>query len=322
MIFKPWRFIPAGLAHQVSPFFLNLSYPLFQDLKPEWDALTWRNLHFRNRVGIAGGVDKNAKNLNAWTKIGYGFLEVGTVTPKPQSANAGTIIARSWEQKLLWNKLGFPNEGASIVKQRLANFKNKKQTPIFVNIGKNRETPNPHAHEDYIQLINHFQDVADAFVVNISSPNTKDLRELLKKENLTHFLKPIATAAKNSKLLLKLSPDMDSQDIENIIDVSLQHNFAGWILTNSTIERPNPDRFPEGGGFTGEPVKIKSRELLRSFSTILGSAKGDRLLISAGGILNPDEYKIRRQLGADLVQIYSALVFTGPHFVKILRQSN
>lgn len=321
MMIKFWRIIPAGLAHKVSPFFLNLSFPIFREKNPDWDVFEWRGLKFPNRVGIAGGVDKNAKNLKAWTEIGYGFLEIGTVTPRPQNANPGKTVDRIWKYETLWNKLGFPNDGVDCIKLRLSKYFRQKKTPLFVNIGKNRDTPNEKAYEDYIQLIKELKDVADVFVINISSPNTSDLRELLKKENLEKFLSPIAQTAEKqmSKLLLKLSPDMDENDMKNVIDVSIKFNLAGWILTNSTVEKPTGSHFPEGGGVTGRPLQMKSRDFLKKFLFALGENRHNRLIVSVGGILDAEEAEIRFQLGADLVQVYSALIFRGPNFVKVLR---
>lgn len=273
-------------------------------------------------MGIAGGVDKNAKNLEAWTEIGYGFLEVGTVTPRGQSANPGRNVGRDWKNLTVWNKLGFPNEGCEAILSRVSQFSAKRRTPIIVNIGKNRDTPNERAAQDYVALLNAFKGFADIFAVNISSPNTSGLRELLKRENFEKFLEPIANEAAEHKLkiLLKLSPDMTDDEIKNVIDISIKNRLDGWILTNSTVERPAPDKFPEGGGITGQPLTVKSREFLRKFVSTLGSRKEDRLIISVGGILDAEEMKTRRDLGADLVQVYSGLIFHGPNFVNKLRK--
>jgi dihydroorotate dehydrogenase len=318
---KPWQIVPASVAHATTPVVLNLIFPFMRESQPEWDSFAWKGLKFRNRVGIAGGVDKNAKNLNAWTEIGYGFLEIGTVTPRQQSANPGKTVGRDWKTQTVWNKLGFPNEGCEKILSRLSEFSPKKKTPIIVNIGKNRDTPNERANQDYIALLNAFRGFADIFAVNISSPNTTGLRELLKRENFEKFLAPIAQEATEHglKILLKLSPDMTDEEIKNVIDISIQNRLDGWILTNSTVERPASDKFPEGGGITGLPLKVKSREFLRKFVSILGPRKEDRLIISVGGILDSEEMKIRRSLGADLIQVYSALIFHGPNFVKKLK---
>jgi len=319
---KPWVILPAGLAHGVSPFFLNFISRFCRDPQPEWQPVTWKGLKFRNPVGIAGGVDKNAKNLKAWSGMGYGFLEVGTITARPQKPNPGKTVARDWKSQALWNKLGFPNDGCAKIKVRLQQFEQSKVTPLFVNIGKNRDTPNAQASEDYIYLIRELHTLADAFVINISSPNTQDLRDLLKKENLKSFLSPIVKAGKifNSKILLKLSPDMSQDEISNTIEVSLNLDVEGWILTNSTIERESNSRFPQDGGVTGQPLKVKSRNFLRNFVAQLGGRKDGRLIVSVGGILDSQEMQTRLNLGADLVQVYSGLIFNGPSFVKFLRQ--
>lgn len=320
---KPWLLLPPKLAHDLGPWALPLIAALSQKQNYSVRSRKWRHLHFRNPLGLAGGADKNGHSLLAWQKLGVGFLEVGTVTPLPQSANPGRILDRDISQKAVWNKMGFPNNGCDALKKKLTQIKNKIQVPLFINIGKNRQTTNKLAASDYIHCLQNLADFADAFVVNISSPNTKDLRDLLKSENLKSFLQPIIQCKNQfthkKPLLLKLSPDMEKNSMMEALQVSLDLDIDGWILTNTTLSRPTGIHFPSDGGLSGEPLKNLSFENLLLASEFLQNKKGDRLLISTGGISTAEDVLRRLNAGADLVQIYSALIFHGPRvFQNIL----
>lgn len=318
---KPWLFLPSKLAHDLSPYGLEL-YSLFRgsDTTPVWNPYQFKNIIFKNRLGIAGGVDKNADHLEAWRRVGCGFIEVGTVTPQPQSANPGVIMNRDLQAKAVWNKLGFPSEGAAEVYFNIKKFKAHASTPIFVNIGKNRTTDNADAHKDYSELITHFADVADAFVVNISSPNTKGLRDLASRENFNSFIAPIRKHYDDLKLsnplFLKLSPDLDELSQENVLKGSMDHGFDGFILTNTTLDRTHTPHFPAEGGVSGKPLKEKSIQALIQAKNIILKQNQKKCLISVGGVMTADDVFERINLGADLVQVYSTLVFEGPGFFR------
>jgi len=266
-------------------------------------------------MGIAGGVDKDAENILSWQKLGAGFVEVGTVTPQPQSPNPGKIMDRNNKQQALWNKMGFPSKGLNYALEKIKSSLNQCSTPLFANIGKNRNTPNESAHEDYIQCIQKLESYVDAFVINISSPNTSSLRELLEPENLKNFLSPIAQSTK-TPLLLKISPDISDCELEQILNTSLELNVSGWILTNTTTKDHQNYGFPNDGGLSGKPLAKPSIELLKKTIKLLGPQKKERLIISAGGIITANDVQERLKLGADLIQTYSGLVFEGPHFFK------
>ncbi len=325
---KPWLFLNAEWAHTMSPFFLNTLYgrPSKENIKFHWNELEWEGLFFRNPVGTAGGLDKNGANINAWWNLGAGFLEVGTVTPLPQAKNPGKTVDRDLPKQALWNCLGFPNLGSSQLLTRLESYPKKERvTPIFVNIGKNRWVENKDAHLDYMYLIEYFNHVADAFVVNISSPNTKGLRDLFSKENFKSFMSPICETAlklNSPPLLLKLSPDLTHEELENIISVTENMPIKGWILTNTTKWRSfdmNFDR--EKGGVSGLPLAPKSEKMLIDFQNLLGSRRSKYLIVSTGGISSEKDALKRLQLGADLTQVYSSLIFQGPSFFKKLAKS-
>lgn len=317
MIKKPWLLMPPQWAHDLGPLGLKL-YSLFHSgPTPAWRPFTWNNVVFKNPLGLAGGVDKNAESLKEWWALGAGFVEVGTVTPQPQSANPGKIIDRNLNRRALWNKMGFPSHGADDVLFNLRAFESKP-TPVFVNIGKNRNTPNEHAVDDYLFLIYRLRSQADAFVINISSPNTKGLRELQGKEALSKLLAPLVESAHHSEdpkpLLLKLSPDLSDESLKEALLTALDLGVDGFVLTNTTLSRPQGIDFPEEGGLSGEPLKALSCQILQKSLQILGKHRDGKLIVSAGGVLSPEDVFERLQMGADLVEIYSALVFEGPGF--------
>lgn len=322
---KPWLLLPPEFAHNISPTVLNLLYSRRPKDKKKfhWSSVDWEGLHFRNPVGTAGGLDKNGVNIKSWWNLGAGFLELGTVTPLPQFQNEGVIIDRDKKLEALWNCMGFPNLGArNLEKQLLAVPKKKRLTPLFVNIGKNRWTPNETAHEDYVYLIKNLGKHADSLVINISSPNTKGLRDLFSKENFRAFLNPISDAASklnSPPLLLKISPDLEPQQIENIVAATSDSMIKGWILTNTTVTRSEEMKFPtDRGGVSGKPLNDLSKKMLVDFQKMLGSRRSDQLIISTGGISGKADVSERLDLGADLVQVYSTLVFNGPGFFKSL----
>ncbi|MFZ3230771.1 MAG: quinone-dependent dihydroorotate dehydrogenase [Pseudobdellovibrio sp.] len=326
---KPWLLLPPQLAHDLSPLALQL-YSLFRSgPTPAWNSFVWKNIVFKNRLGLAGGVDKNAELLNVWAKIGCGFVEIGTVTPEYQKPNPGKILDRSLADQALWNKMGFPSAGADEVFYNLKNFKENSSLPVFVNIGKNRSTENSKAHLDYILLLERFYLLADAFVVNISSPNTLGLRELSKPENLNSFLRPILQAKKDihsnlsdinpkveKPILLKLSPDLESDDLKRIIDTALANNLDGFVLTNTTLSRNLEKKFPLEGGISGKPLSALSKQALQIVCNHLGPEKEKKMLISVGGVMTADDVFERIDMGADLVEVYTALILEGPQFFR------
>ena len=322
--------LPALLAHKIAPLLLKLISFWRKTHVTKWSSFKWRNLEFPNPVGVAGGVDKNAFNVCDWWKWDIGFIEIGTVTPKPQKCNPPPLLIRDAQNQNLWNHLGFPNKGASVIKKRLSRLKKPYPTPIFLNIGKNRETSEDTASIDYVFLIQKFRKLVDGFVINVSSPNTKGLRDLLSTHKITDFLIPIAKTAKQDRkpchLFLKLSPDMEKSDFLYVIDESLRLGFDGWILTNTTQKRPPSPYYPLKGGVSGKFLKQRSLECLKWTHTHLIQKLGmkkrrEYLLISVGGIMGPKDVFDRLSYGANLVQVYTALVFEGPRFFQKIYKS-
>ena len=325
----PWLLLPAKLAHDLSQFFLTFRSRWASPQTLHWNSevhgdFHWSGLHFENRLGIAGGVDKNAGHIRAWWSYGVGFVEVGTVTLVAQGPNPGVILRRENSRSAVWNKMGFPNQGADVA---LANLKKARPraTPVFINIGKNRSTPVETAANDYLRLIEIFDQEADAFVINISSPNTTGLRDLFKTENLAPFLS-ILRAKTRRPLLLKLSPDLSDQDFCEVLDTSLTCEFDGWIISNTTLAREIDQRtgqpyFEAAGGVSGAPLANRSKALLKLAVTHLGERRKNRLVVSAGGVSTPEDVFERLSLGADLVQVYSTLIFNGPSFFRSVAEA-
>jgi dihydroorotate dehydrogenase len=323
---KPWLWLPPKLAHDLSPFALELYSLLHQERTPTWGSISWKEIIFKNRLGLAGGVDKNADHLNAWQRLGCGFVEIGTVTPEAQEPNSGKIFDRSVEDLALWNKMGFPSAGSEDVYFNLKAFKQNSALPVFVNIGKNRTTPNEMAFVDYVKLVQRFQSLADTFVVNISSPNTSGLRDLAKPENLQQFLKPLAEAQNEYQyakpVLLKLSPDLETEDLKRIIDTAIAYEIDGFVLTNTTLARHTQKTFSVEGGISGKPVAEQSKKALRTAIEHLGGEKSKKLVISVGGVMTAADVFERITLGADLVEVYTALIFSGLNFFRKVADTN
>lgn len=325
---KPWLLLPPEVAYKVAPLALKAHRLVTKPKHCRWKPFEWRGMKFFNPMGTSGGVDKNAEHIEDWWRFGVGFQELGTVTPQPQDPNPGKIIDRSNGERAIWNKMGFPNQGLDQFIKNISRIPKPFYTPLFLNIGKNRWTPNEKAHEDYIYCLKTLYPFADVFVINISSPNTSGLRDLLQKEQLRHFLEPIVAANLEmaggnhpKPLLLKLSPDQSIDELGITIETSLNLGLDGWILTNTTTQLRDKLPFPDAGGISGAPLGPTSINLLKQAVEILGKNKKDKLLISSGGVMTPNDVFERLELGADLVQVYAALIFEGPQFFTQVAKS-
>lgn len=325
---KPWLWLPPQLAHDLSPYglkIINLLPSLTSVSTYQWNSLTWKTnynaeINFRNPLGLAGGVDKNATSITAWQNLGCGFLEIGTVTPYPQKANPGKIMNRDLATKSLWNKMGFPSKGAEAVLKNLEKLQTQIKIPLLVNLGKNRDTANEKAFADYQQLMTTFQNHADAFVINISSPNTQGLRNLAKTETLVPFVESLVKHRQNLNtqrpLIIKLSPDLDLTAFREALKICLNSGIDGFILTNTTLSRSQTPFFPAEGGVSGAPLKQLSLRLLAEAKEICEKEKSKKMIISTGGVMTEHDVFERIRKGADLVQVYSTLIFEGPLFFR------
>lgn len=322
MSFRPWKYLPVSLAHSLAGVGVELSATFFgQDEPATWNSFSAKGLVFPNRLGLAGGVDKEGDHLLAWQKLGAGFVEVGTVTPVPQEPNPGKIMDRDWERGNLWNKMGFPSAGMKDVAANLATKRNDLKIPVFVNLGKNRATPAEAAKEDYLRVQKEFLHLADGFVVNVSSPNTQGLRGLQSAAYLKPLVEPVVQAARGKPVWVKLSPDQTPQEFQESLTASAEAGVSGFVLTNTTLHRPEGCPFPPEGGLSGRDLKPLSEARLQDAVRILGSSRRDFVIVSVGGIESMDDVKRRLDLGADLLEVYSSLVFEGPRFFQRLEKS-
>lgn len=270
-------------------------------------------LTFKNPLGIAAGFDKNGVVVNQLTALGFGFVEVGTVTFHSQKGNEKPRLFRLPEDKALINRLGFNNEGAAKVVERL-----KKIQPncvLGVNIGKNKDVPNEEAIENYLQSFDLASEVADYIAVNVSSPNTPNLRELQKAENLEELLSELQKRNRElsaKPLLVKIAPDLHESEIEVIVDIALRLDLAGIIATNTTISRENLKTKPnEIGGLSGKPLQKKSNEIIKQ---IYKCSKGKLPIIGVGGIFSAEDAFEKIAAGACLLQAYTGFVYQGLTF--------
>lgn len=272
-------------------------------------------LSFPNPVGLGGGFDKNAILARALKMFGFGFLEVGTITPAPQSGNPKPRLFRLLDDKSIQNAMGFNNDGALKIATRLKNLSNFS-LPIFANIGKNKITSNENAIRDYEFCARNLGEFCDAFTINISSPNTPNLRDLQTSE----FIKEIANLKQITQkpLILKISPDMNEKEAIDLCIVAAKSGFSAVIVNNTSIDyslSPNALNF---GGISGELIKEKSRKL---FEAVAKELFGKITLISCGGIGDASEAYERIKMGANLVQIYTAFIYEGPSICKNINQN-
>ena len=319
---KPWLLLPPKLSHDLSPELLRVMTAFKRWPKsPSKPKRLFGGLEFSSPFGTAGGLDKKATSLNAWTKMGAGFLEIGTFTPKPQKANPGVILKKSIKEKALWNSMGFPNAGFEAVLPKIEGFIKKSEglyrPPLFINIGKNRDTKLEDAHEDYLLGLKHFSKVADTFVINISSPNTKGLRELHDEKNFKNFITPLIESTEKP-LILKISPDLETEAFKDFIELCTTLKIDGLTLTNTTASRSEKTTplFPAHGGVSGKPLAKLSLSRLIEARKILRAKESQQTLISVGGVMTPPQATDRLKAGADLVQFYSGLIFYGPSLLK------
>jgi len=278
-------------------------------------------LRFPNRVGLAAGLDKNGTAIDGLSRLGFGFLEVGTVTPRPQPGNPRPRLFRLPEHEAIINRMGFNNEGIDALRERLALV--RYQGILGINIGKNFDTPIEQAVDDYLLCLDKAYPLASYITVNISSPNTKNLRQLQGASELDALLgtlksRQTALADQHGKyvpLALKIAPDLDSSQIANIAEALRRHRIDAVIATNTTLGREGVESSPlaaEAGGLSGSPLFEKSTAVIRSLAQALA---GELPIIAAGGITSGKRARAKLEAGAALVQIYSGLIYRGPQLV-------
>ena len=278
-------------------------------------------LKFKNPIGLAAGFDKNAELYNDFSIFGFGFIEIGTVTPLPQPGNPKKRIFRLVEDKSLINRLGFNNKGLDVVSK---NLKNKGNLIVGANIGKNFFTENSEGIDDYLKCLSVLHNYVDYFAINISSPNTKNLRDFHNQELLKPLLEKLINYNQKQKkykpLLLKISPDIDEDQLNQIINITTELGLDGIIATNTTISRISlkSNNKNEKGGLSGEPLKERSNEVIRLLRKKLGP---NFPIIGVGGVMTPEDAIEKIKSGADLIQLYTGFVYEGPNIVKRINKA-
>lgn len=276
---------------------------------------------FPNPVGLAAGFDKDARLVPVWDALGFGFVEIGTITPVAQEGNPKPRLFRLKKDKAIINRMGFNNKGMEGAAESLR--KNKGAVVVGGNIGKNKSTPNEQALSDYLQAFEALYPVVDYFVVNVSSPNTPGLRELQEKEPLKKILSGLKQAnskkAKQKPILLKIAPDLTTAQLDDIVEIVLETKITGVIATNTTISREGlsySDSYLKNigaGGLSGKPLTDRSEEVIRYLRKNLGPKQ---LIIGVGGIMSADDALKKIEAGANLVQLYTGYIYEGPALIR------
>lgn len=343
-IFRPFLFrLDPERAHALTIFALRLvgaapflNWTLRQMYRAPEKPVEVFGLRFKNPVGLAAGYDKDGVAVAGLAALGFGHVEVGTVTPLAQDGNPKPRVFRLIEDEAVINRMGFPGRGADFVRRRIKPvdninliqrlmgvLPNRQPTILGVNLGKNKSTPNEEAVLDYLSLVQDFAPFADYLTINISSPNTVGLRHLQGREALEKLLEQVHVQRvmeqdklqKQLPVLVKLAPDLTESELDDAVDVILRANMDGIIVTNTTLAREGLRSSHQGetGGLSGKPLAVKSEAVLRQ---TVERVNGKIPIVSAGGIMDPEDAKRRLDMGATLVQIYTGLVYRGPALVK------
>ena len=289
---------------------------------------TIMGLEFPNPVGLGAGFDKNAEHLDVLALLGFGFIEIGTVTPLAQAGNPAPRLFRLPDQKALINRMGFNNDGVEKIAARLKDRKSKEHAPLIIggNIGKNKVTENEDAWKDYCINFKGLEEVVDYFVVNVSSPNTPGLRALQEKEALRKIFAELQSLNKNNKpILLKIAPDLKLSALDDIIALTQEVKIDGLVSSNTTLDRSLLNQANQikaekigAGGLSGQPLLHKSNEVLRY---LYKGINGRIPIIASGGILTGADAQSKINAGADLVQVWSGFIYEGPSMVKKICQA-
>ena len=276
-------------------------------------------LTFPNPVGLAAGFDKNAVALPAWEALGFGFIEIGTVTARAQPGNPQPRIFRYPEQQALINRLGFNNDGADVIADRLARLEASGRwpaVPVGINIGKSKVTPLDQAADDYLYSFGKLREFADYIVLNVSSPNTPGLRDLQQEEALAALFAAIRAANQDGRkpILLKIAPDLMPEDLERVIATCEQNEIAGLIATNTTLDHSSiPPSHDETGGLSGRPLREKATSFIRAIQE-----RTHLPIIGVGGIVDAASAREKFDTGADLIQVYTGYIYRGPGMLREL----
>jgi dihydroorotate dehydrogenase len=302
-------------AHHFALAFLRIAGPLLSKATDTPAPVSAFGLNFRHRIGLAAGLDKNGVALSAWEALGFSFVEIGTVTAQAQPGNPRPRIFRYPRERALINRLGFNNDGAEVIANRLKELRDRggwPGIPVGINIGKSRVTPIERAVEDYLFSFHKLRTEADYVALNVSSPNTPGLRELQGGQRLDELLRAINAERGNLPLLVKIAPDLEPAALNEIVGVCEANNISGIIATNTTLDHSAIDR-DEEGGLSGAPLQKKSTAIIQEIAQ-----KTKIPLIGCGGILDASSAREKVEAGAKLLQVYTGFIFRGPKLVHEL----
>jgi dihydroorotate dehydrogenase len=315
--------LDAEAAHHVTISFVrqaahsHLALRALRSFQPPSKPKTVFGLTFANPIGLAAGLDKNGVALPAWAALGFGFIEIGTVTAKAQPGNPKPRIFRLPEQRALINRLGFNNDGADAIADRLRRLRNSKRwpaVPVGINIGKTRATPLEQATGDYLYSFRLLRDFADYVTINVSSPNTPGLRELQEAQRLSELLDAIGKEpeARQKPVVVKISPDLSPAELKGIVSVCEEQAVAGIVATNTTLDHSSiPKQLDQEGGLSGAPLREKSSAFVREIV-----AQSRIPVIASGGICDAASAGEKFQAGAELIQLYTGFVYRGPGLLR------
>ena len=290
---------------------------LLEHFKPTPKPKTVFGLTFPNPVGLAAGFDKNGVAIPAWAALGFGSVEIGTVTARPQPGNPKPRIFRYPKQEALINRLGFNNDGAEVISRRLAALRESGRwpaIPVGINIGKSKVTPLESAADDYVFSFRLLSPYADYIVLNVSSPNTPGLRTLQEGDALAELLRAVSSenARAQKPVLIKIAPDVSPSRLQDVVTAAEQNNVAGIIATNTTLDHAAiPSDRDEAGGLSGRPLREKATEFVRAIT-----ARSLLPVIASGGIVDAESAREKMEAGASLVQIYTGYVYRGPGLLR------
>jgi dihydroorotate dehydrogenase len=302
-------------AHHFALAFLRATGPLLPKTTGMISPVSAFGLNFRHRIGLAAGLDKNGVALSAWEALGFSFVEIGTVTAQAQPGNPRPRIFRYPEQNALINRLGFNNDGAEAVANRLLELRDRggwPGIPVGINIGKSRVTPIERAVEDYLFSLRKVRTHADYVALNVSSPNTPGLRELQEGQRLDELLRAINAERGDLPLLVKIAPDLEPAPLDEIVSVCEANNISGIIATNTTLDH-SAVAHDEEGGLSGAPLQRKSTAIVRQIAS-----KTKIPIIGCGGILDAGSAREKIEAGAKLLQIYTGFIYRGPKLIREL----
>ena len=318
---RPWLFsLDPETAHHLALKFLSRAGNLpiaFSAFRPAPKVTRVFGITFPNPVGLAAGFDKNGIALRAWAALGFGFVEIGTVTAQPQPGNPKPRIFRFPEQAALINRLGFNNDGADIVAARLEKQREGggwPDIPVGINIGKSKVTPLEGAVDDYVYSFRKLVPLADYIALNVSSPNTPGLRSLQESEALSNLLRAIREENRTTgkPVLLKIAPDLSPAELKDVIATCEANGIAGIIATNTTIDHAViPKHLDQAGGLSGKPLREKSTEIIRAIR-----AQTQLPVIASGGIFDAESAREKFEAGARLLQVYTGYIYRGPGLLR------